>query len=104
MSSLRAPAAPEDASVQEDADVVAVADLEAFRLIPVGFDRGAGVEHLHPRLRLQTGRKVALERHHRVRRFAVAVENHEPGRLRFHLLPRDAADLVGRGTRDLVRR
>ena len=55
---LRAAAAVKNLSVQEDADVVAIADLELLHLVAIGVDGGARVEHLHSRLRLEARGEV----------------------------------------------
>ena len=57
---LRAPPAVQDLPVQEDAHLVAVAERELLHLGPVGDDRGPRVHDLHPRLRIEPLREVAL--------------------------------------------
>src|SRR5438132_4814185 len=49
---LRTSATIEDSVVQKKADVVAIADVELFDLIPVREERRTSIDHLHSLLRL----------------------------------------------------
>src|SRR5262249_12009887 len=93
---LGAAAAEENLAVQEDADVVAVADLEFFHLVAVALDGGARVHHLHPRLRLQALGKVVGKGHPRMRGLEVTIKNNKPGRLRLYIFPGDSGALGAR--------
>src|SRR4029434_4941113 len=93
---LRASAAKKNLAVQEDAHVVAVSDVEFFHLVAIRIDRGAGIENLHSRLRVETLGEVGCERDTRVRSLAVAIEDHETGWLRFDVLPLNGGELGGR--------
>src|SRR6476646_8073859 len=92
---LRAAAAPQDPAVQEDADVVAVPDLQLLHLVAVGGNRRPRVDDLHPGLGLEPLREVALKRNLRVRGLEVAIQHDEARRLRLDVAPRDRADLAG---------
>ena len=86
---LRAAATVENRPVQEDAHIVAVSEEELLDLIAIRLDRRLRVDDFHPRLRIETLREVVGERDPRVRAVAIAVDDHEPGRLCLDILPGD---------------
>src|SRR5262249_10495669 len=72
---LSAAAAVKDLAIQKNADVIAVADLELLHLFAVGVDGGFRIHKFHARLRIETLRKVCLERDIQMRRLKIAIEN-----------------------------
>src|SRR4051812_4007903 len=84
---LRATPPVENPSVEEHADLVAVAQRELPHLVLVGRDRGPRVDQLRPPLRLEAGGPVGLETDPRVGRHAIAVDRDDPRRLRLDRAP-----------------
>src|SRR6185369_3995860 len=93
---LRASAAEENFAIEEQANVVAVAEVELLHLISIGIDVSPRIEDFHPWLWFQPLRKVVRKRHLWVRSLAISIENHKAGRLRLYVLPLDGFTLGGR--------
>jgi len=100
---LRTAAAIEDLPIQENADLVAVTDLEFLYLVAVGVDVSARVQDVRARLRLQTLRKIALKRDPRVRGIAISLEHDKAWRFGFDILPLDRGALGGASGRSRFR-
>ena len=74
-------------AVQKYADVVAVTDVELLELVPIGHNRGARVNDLHPFLRLEALREVPRESREDVRVAPVPIDDDEPRGFRGDVLP-----------------